>query len=68
MYIYGNRIWNYFKQWIAMSSFAQIPAWSIALPVISSFVIPARHSLSQVFVTLTMNHMIFLWSNKIMCP
>ena len=33
---------------------------SIALPVIDTFVISARYSLSWAFVTSTMNHMIFL--------
>ena len=40
---------------------------SIALPVIDAFVVSARHSLSQAFVTSTMNCMIFLGSNKITC-
>ena len=40
---------------------------SIALPVIDAFVISTWHSLSWVFVTSTMNCVIFLGSNKIMC-
>ena len=40
---------------------------SIALPVINIFIISARHSLSWAFVTSTINHVIFLGSNKIMC-
>ena len=40
---------------------------SIVLLVISTFVISARHSLSRTFVASTMNHVIFLGSNKITC-
>ena len=40
---------------------------SIALPVIDTFVISMRHSLSQAFVTSTMNRVIFLGTNKITC-
>ena len=38
---------------------------SIILPVIGSFVISMGHSLSQAFVTSTVNHVIFLGSNEI---
>ena len=37
---------------------------NIALPVINAFVISMWHSLSRVFVTSTMNRVIFLGSNK----
>ena len=37
------------------------------LPVIDAFVTSMRHSLSWMFVTSTMNRMIFLGSNKITC-
>ena len=40
---------------------------SVALPVINTFAISARYSLSQAFTTSTVNRVIFLESNKIMC-
>ena len=40
---------------------------SIVLPVISALVTSARHSLSQAFVTSTMNRMILSGSYKITC-
>ena len=51
-----------------MLSLAQFPGSGsviIALTVISTFVTSMRYSLSRLFVTSTMNQMVFMGSNKI---
>ena len=66
VYVHGI---PYTDSWITMSSFAvsSSDSVSIVLPVTGAFVTSAKNSLSRPFVTSTMNHAIFLESNKIMC-
>ena len=69
IYVHGNHIQNYcaVDRYVEFRTDSSSDSVSIALPIIDAFVISMRHSLSWVFVTSTMNRVIFLECNKIMC-